>query len=113
MNYATPGYLQELVYKLSKVGQAIDNNDLSAASSFLGSNTDADWVQKANIAFTKLSSSPEEKSEVDAFNSSLASLISSVVRNDMESSKIAFVSSATAFEKWTTLTGLVGRLKGL
>ncbi|XP_034699069.1 thylakoid lumenal 16.5 kDa protein, chloroplastic [Vitis riparia] len=107
------GYLQELVYKLSKVGQAIDNNDLSAASSFLGSNTDADWVQKANIAFTKLSSSPEEKSEVDAFNSSLASLISSVVRNDMESSKIAFVSSATAFEKWTTLTGLVGRLKGL
>lgn len=54
MNYATPGYLQELVYKLSKVGQAIDNNDLSAASSFLGSNTDADWVQKANIAFTKV-----------------------------------------------------------
>ncbi|KAK9269087.1 hypothetical protein L1049_000855 [Liquidambar formosana] len=106
-------YLQELVYKLSKVGQAIDNNDLSAASSVLGPSTDVDWVQKANTAFRKLSSSPEEKTEVDTFNSSLSSLISSVIRNDVESSKIAFVSSATAFEKWTTLTGLVSQLKGL
>lgn len=48
------GYLQELVYKLSKVGQAIDNNDLSAASSVLGGSTDADWVKKANKAFTKV-----------------------------------------------------------
>ncbi|PNS94156.1 hypothetical protein POPTR_018G129600v4 [Populus trichocarpa] len=107
------GYLQDLVYKLSKVGQAIDNNDLSTASSVLGGSTDTDWVKKANIAFTKLSSSPEEKIEVDTFNSSLSSLISSVTSNDIESSKTAFVSSATAFEKWTTLTGLFGQLKGL
>ncbi|KDP32426.1 hypothetical protein JCGZ_13351 [Jatropha curcas] len=107
------GYLQDVVYKLSRVGQAIDKNDLSTASSVLGASTDTDWVQKANIAFSKLSSSPEEKTEVDNFNSSLASLISSVVRNDIESSKIAFVSSASAFEKWTTLTGLIEQLKGL
>ncbi|KAF2318063.1 hypothetical protein GH714_041397 [Hevea brasiliensis] len=108
------GYLQDLVYKLSKVGQAIENNDLSTASSVLGGSTNSDWVQKANIAFSKLSSGPEEKTQVDTFNSSLASLISSVTSNDIESSKIAFVSSATAFEKWTTLTGLVvGQLKGL
>uniref|UniRef100_A0A5B7BWB0 Maintenance of Photosystem II under High light 2 C-terminal domain-containing protein n=1 Tax=Davidia involucrata TaxID=16924 RepID=A0A5B7BWB0_DAVIN len=106
-------YLQDLVYKLSKVGQAIENNDLSAASSVLGQSTDTDWVKKANAAFTKLSSSPEEKTQVDTFNSSIASLISSVVQNDVEASKIAFVSSASAFEKWTTLTGLVVRLKGL
>ncbi|CAL5443340.1 unnamed protein product [Camellia sinensis] len=106
-------YLQDLVYKLSKVGQAIENNDLSAASSVLGPSTDTDWVQKANAAFKKLSSSPEEKSQVDTFNSSLASLISSVIRKDVEASKIAFVSSATAFEEWTALTGLVGQLKGL
>ncbi|KAF8393205.1 hypothetical protein HHK36_021446 [Tetracentron sinense] len=105
--------LQELVYKLSKVGQAIDNNDLSAASSVLGPSTNTDWVKKVNVAFNKLSYSPEEKSEVDTFNSSLASLISSVTRNDVESSKQAFVSSASAFEKWTALTGLVGQLKGL
>lgn len=43
-----------MVYKLSKIGQAIDNNDLSAASSVLGSNTDADWVKKANKAFIKV-----------------------------------------------------------
>ncbi|KAL5769015.1 hypothetical protein ACOSP7_015574 [Xanthoceras sorbifolium] len=107
------GYLQDLVFKLSKVGQAIDNNDLSTASSVLGGSTDTDWVKKANIAFTKLSYGPEEMTEVDTFNSSLASLISSVKKNDIESSKIAFVTSASAFEKWTSLTGFVEKLKGL
>ncbi|XP_057507499.1 thylakoid lumenal 16.5 kDa protein, chloroplastic-like [Actinidia eriantha] len=106
-------YLQDLVYRLSKVGQAIENNDLSAASSVLGHSTDTDWVQKANLAFTKFSSSSEEKTEIDTFNTSLASLISSVVQKDIEASKLAFVSSASAFEKWTALTGLVGQLKGL
>lgn len=105
------GYLQELIYKLSKVGQAIENNDLAAASSLLGPSTNADWVQNVNAAFAKvvtwdaisimyseslfehpacfnlnillvcaawqLSTSPEEKIEVDNFNSSLASLFSS------------------------------------
>ncbi|XVF48075.1 hypothetical protein PTKIN_Ptkin03bG0161800 [Pterospermum kingtungense] len=107
------GYLQDLVYKLSKIGQAIDNNDLSAASTVLGGSTDIDWVKNANLAFSKLSSSPEEKTQVEAFNSSLASLISSVTKNDVASSKVAFVESASAFEKWATLTGLVGQLKGL
>ncbi|MBA0821115.1 hypothetical protein Goarm_017991 [Gossypium armourianum] len=107
------GYLQDVVYKLSEIGQAIDNNDLSTASSVLGGSTDTEWVKNANVAFNKLSSSPEEKTQVETFNSSLASLISSVTKNDVESSKVAFVTSATAFEKWTTLTGLVGQLKGL
>ncbi|KAK9141726.1 hypothetical protein Syun_011126 [Stephania yunnanensis] len=107
------GYLQELVYKLSKVGEAIDNEDLATAGSVLGSSTDADWVQKANSAFSKLTSSPEEKSEVDLFNSSLASLISSVTQKDVKASKTAFVSSAIAFEKWVSLAGLASKLKGL
>ncbi|XLR09007.1 hypothetical protein S83_036945 [Arachis hypogaea] len=107
------GYLRDLVYKLSEVGQAIESNDLPKAGSVLGKGTDTDWVQKANIALNKLSSSAEEKSEVDIFNSSLASLISSVASNDVESSKLAFVTSAAAFEKWTSMTGLVGQLKGL
>ncbi|KAK6151767.1 hypothetical protein DH2020_014402 [Rehmannia glutinosa] len=107
-------YLQDLVYKLSKIGQAIEKNDLSAASSVLGSSSkDTEWVQKVNSALNKLSSSEEEKTEADAFNSSLASLISSVAGNDIEASKVAFVASATAFEKWTTLSGLVEQLKGL
>ncbi|XP_043698683.1 thylakoid lumenal 16.5 kDa protein, chloroplastic [Telopea speciosissima] len=110
---AETAYLQEVVYKLSKVGQAIDNNELSVASSVLGSSTDAEWVRKVNVAFSKLSSSPEEKTVVDSFNLSLASLISSVIQNDIESSKRAFVSSASALEKWTALTGLVEQLKGL
>lgn len=107
------GYLQDLVYKLSKVGQAIENNDLSAASSVLGPSSNADWINNVNTAFSKLSSSAEEKVEVDAFNSSLASLFTSVGKRDIESSKLAFVSSATALEKWIGLTGLVGQIKGL
>ncbi|WOK93575.1 hypothetical protein Cni_G02275 [Canna indica] len=107
------GYIQELIYKLSKVGQAIENNDLAAASSLLGPSTSADWVQNVNAAFTKLSSSPEEETEADNFNSSLASLFSSVGDRDMESSKLAFVSSASALEKWIETSGLVGQLKGL
>ncbi|XP_010533150.1 PREDICTED: thylakoid lumenal 16.5 kDa protein, chloroplastic [Tarenaya hassleriana] len=107
------GYLQDLVYKLSKVGQAIDNDDLSAAGSVLGGSTDTEWVKMVNTAFTKLSSSPEEKTQVETFNSSLASLISSVNKNDIESSKQAFVSSADAFEKWTAMTGLLEQLRGL
>ncbi|KAL9255983.1 Thylakoid lumenal 16.5 kDa protein, chloroplastic-like protein [Drosera capensis] len=106
-------YLQDVIYKLSKVGQAIENNDLATASSVLGKSTETDWIQKANTAFNKLSSKSEEKAVVDTFNSSIAKLISSVVGNDAQLSKIAFVSSASAFEKWTTLTGLVDQLKGL
>ncbi|ERN11353.1 thylakoid lumenal 16.5 kDa protein, chloroplastic [Amborella trichopoda] len=106
-------YLQDLVYKLSRVGEAIDKNDLLTASSVLGPSPDSEWVKNINIAFIKLSSSPEEKSEVDVFNSSLASLISSVSKRDLDSSKGAFVSSASALEKWTSLTGLTGQLKGL
>ncbi|CAI9765780.1 unnamed protein product [Fraxinus pennsylvanica] len=105
-------YLQDLVYKLSKVGQAIENKDLSAASSVLGPSTDTEWVSKIKSAFNKLSSSPEEKTEVDVFNSSLSSLISSVSGKDIEASEKAFVASASALEKWTVLTGLVGQLKG-
>ncbi|CAA7038372.1 unnamed protein product [Microthlaspi erraticum] len=107
------GYLQDLVYKLSKVGQAIEKNDLPAAGLVLGKGTDSEWVKTVNSAFTKLSASPEENTEVEAFNSSLASLITSVNKNDIESSKLAFVSSASAFEKWTTLTGLLAQLKGI
>ncbi|CAN6455155.1 unnamed protein product [Victoria cruziana] len=106
-------YLQELVYKLSEVGQAIDSNDLSAAGAVLGPNTESEWIKNAGAAFNKLSSSSEEKSLVDTFTASLASLISSVAKQDVNSSKLAFVLSATALEKWTSSTGLAGQLKGL
>ncbi|XP_059645921.1 thylakoid lumenal 16.5 kDa protein, chloroplastic-like [Cornus florida] len=107
-------YLQDLVFSLDKVGQALENNDLPAAGFILGlPKNDTDWIKNVNEAFAKLSSSPEEKMQVDIFNSSLVSLIQSVVRNDVEASKIAFVSTASAFEKWTALTGLNEQLKGL
>ncbi|KAH6761588.1 chloroplast thylakoid lumen protein [Perilla frutescens var. hirtella] len=104
--------LQDAVYKLSKIGQALESNNLSEASSVLGS-SNTEWLQKVNSALDKLSYGEEEKTEADIFNSSLASLISSISQNDVEASKIAFVTSATALEKWTTLSGLSERLKGL
>ncbi|EPS60276.1 hypothetical protein M569_14527 [Genlisea aurea] len=107
------GYLQDLVYKLSRVGQAIEGNDLSQVSSVLGRTKDSEWLQNVNAALSKFSSSEEEKTEVDAFNSSLASLISFVSGNDIESSKVVFVESATAFVKWAALSGLGDKLKGL
>ncbi|XP_037457647.1 uncharacterized protein LOC119328775 [Triticum dicoccoides] len=109
---AETGYLQDLVYKLSKVGQAIDKDDLAAAGDVLGPASDAPWVQNVNAAFSKFSSSSEEKSAVDTFNSSLSSLFTSVSKSDINSSKSAFVSSATALEKWVELAGLTGKLKG-
>lgn len=105
--------LQDLVYKLSRVGEAIEKNDLPAASGVLGHDLKTDWVKNAYSALDKFSISPKEKAEVDAFNSSLASLISSVEKNDLKASRVAFVASAGAFEKWTVLTGLAGELKGL
>nr|TKW01982.1 hypothetical protein SEVIR_8G214401v2 [Setaria viridis] len=105
-------YLQDLIYKLSKFRQAIDKDDLPAASNVLGPSTDAQWVQNINAAFSKCSSSPEDRSTVDSFNASLASLFTSVNKLDAGSSKSAFVSSATALEKWIALAGLSGQLKG-
>ena len=46
--------MQDLIYKLSKVGQAIDKDDLPAASSVLGPSSDAQWVQNINVAFSKV-----------------------------------------------------------
>ncbi|KAL5697965.1 hypothetical protein ACHQM5_029058 [Ranunculus cassubicifolius] len=106
-------YMQEVVYKLGKVGQAIKDNKLSVANSVLGPTSKADWVMRANRAFNKLSSSPEEKTEAAALSASLTSLIASVNQRDIISSKTAFVSSVIALENWSTLTGLQGQLKGL
>lgn len=47
-------YLQEVIYKLSKVGQAIENNDLTSAGSVLGQTPDADWLKKANAALSQV-----------------------------------------------------------
>ncbi|KAI5013062.1 hypothetical protein ZWY2020_028016 [Hordeum vulgare] len=108
---AETGYLQDLMYKLSKVGQAIDKDDLAAASDVLGPGSDAPSVQNVNAAFSKFSSSSEEKSVVNSFNCSLSSLFTLMRKSDINSSMSAFVSSATALEKWVELAGLTDKLK--
>ncbi|XP_075489699.1 thylakoid lumenal 16.5 kDa protein, chloroplastic [Primulina tabacum] len=105
--------LQDLIYKLSKVGQAIEKEDISVASKILGPGIDTNWVQKVNFALNQLSSTGEEKVEIDNFNINLASLIASVDKNDIPTAKESFVAVANAFKKWTTLTGLAQKLKGL
>ncbi|XP_073157657.1 thylakoid lumenal 16.5 kDa protein, chloroplastic [Henckelia pumila] len=105
--------LQDLVYKLSKVGQAIDKEDLTTASSVLGPGIDTSWVQKVNFALNQLSTTGEEIVEIDNININLASLIASVDKNDIPTAKESFVAVANAFKKWATLAGLVQQLKGL
>jgi hypothetical protein len=48
--------LQDLVYKLSKVGQAIDKDDLATTGDNLKPDSGAPWVKNVNSAFSKASS---------------------------------------------------------
>ncbi|KAK7330092.1 hypothetical protein VNO77_24278 [Canavalia gladiata] len=68
---AVPWYLQDLVYKLSEVGQAIENDDLPRAGSVFGSGSDIDFALDSEIsewektgAFIINVKCPEEKTEV-------------------------------------------------
>lgn len=48
-------YLQDVVYKLSKIGQAIEKNDLAEANSVIVSTKDTtEWLQKVNSALNKV-----------------------------------------------------------
>lgn len=47
-------YLQDVVYKLSKIGQAIEQKDLAEANSVIVSAKDTEWLQKVNAALNKV-----------------------------------------------------------
>lgn len=105
--------IQNAIYELSKAGQALDGNDFSGASKVLGQSLDVAWIADAKTALSKVSSSREEESEVELFSSAISSLQSAVLKEDINSSKSAFVASAGALEKWSYLTGFAEQLKGL
>ncbi|KAG6551999.1 hypothetical protein Mapa_006305 [Marchantia paleacea] len=102
--------IQKAVYELSKAGQALDSSDFSTASAVLGSNA---WIVEVKAALSTVSKSAEEQSEADTFGTALASLQSAVSAKDTEGSKSAFVASASALEKWSSLTGFSEQIKGL
>eukprot|EP00246_Nothoceros_aenigmaticus_P008088 TRINITY_DN22575_c0_g1_i1.p1 TRINITY_DN22575_c0_g1~~TRINITY_DN22575_c0_g1_i1.p1 ORF type:complete len:217 (-),score=52.28 TRINITY_DN22575_c0_g1_i1:253-903(-) len=104
--------VQAAVYELSKVGQALDGSDFAAADSVLSSR-DKGWIADVETALSKVSSSPEEEGEAQNFTSALAQLQSAVSKQDPDDSKKAFFVSASALERWSTLTGLSNQLKGL
>ncbi|KAL3683635.1 hypothetical protein R1sor_001657 [Riccia sorocarpa] len=103
-------YVQKAVYELSKTGKAIDTADFSTASAVLGSSS---WIANVKTALSTVSKSPEEQGEAETFSNALASLQSAVSKKDTEASKSAFVTSASALEKWTSLTGFSDQVKGL
>eukprot|EP00249_Psilotum_nudum_P027225 c34654_g1_i1 orf=655-1368(-) len=105
--------VQTAIFKLSKAGQALDVNDFLSASSLLGSSLDIDWIEDVKVALSKLSSNDEERTAAKTFSSSLQSLQSAVLNQDLASSKTAFVASASALERWSALTGFAQQLKGL
>ncbi|KAL2612528.1 hypothetical protein R1flu_024220 [Riccia fluitans] len=102
--------VQKAVYELSKTGQALDSADFSTASAVLGSSS---WILDVKAALSTVSKSPEEQGEADTFSTALASLQSAVSKKDTEASKSAFVTSASALEKWSSLTGFSEQIKGL
>eukprot|EP00250_Pteridium_aquilinum_P011788 c20303_g1_i1 orf=211-864(+) len=105
--------LQAAIYQLSKAGQALDGNDFSGASKALGESPSEGWIVNVEKALSKVSSSAEEQDEAKLFSSSLASLQTAVSKQDLDTSKSAFVKSAGALEKWSFLTGFSEQLKGL
>ncbi|XP_002971705.2 thylakoid lumenal 16.5 kDa protein, chloroplastic isoform X2 [Selaginella moellendorffii] len=103
-------YVQNAVYQMSKAGQAIEKDDFVEASNILGA---ADWVSKTKEAFSKVSKNSEQQGQAEIFTSSLQTLQTAVSNKDGQSAKVAFFTSATALEKWTSLTGLTEQIKGL
>lgn len=47
-------FLQDVVYKLSKIGEALEKNDISTATSVLGSSKDTEWLKNVNSALSKV-----------------------------------------------------------
>lgn len=105
--------LQDFVYKLGKLSQAIEKEDISVASKLLGPGIDTDWVQKVNFALNQLSTNGESIVEIDNLNINLASLIASVDKNDIPTAKQSFLAVSNAFKKWSTITGVAKQLKGI
>ncbi|KAJ7558404.1 hypothetical protein O6H91_04G037500 [Diphasiastrum complanatum] len=67
--------VQNAVYNLSRVGEALDVSDYKTASSILGASSgDAEWVVQVKDALLKVSMSADEQVEADQFSSSLSSL---------------------------------------
>lgn len=104
--------VQKAVYELSKAGQAIDGDDYGLAYSVLG-NTDDGWIKEVKSAISKVNRNPEEEGEAANFSAAIEALQSAVLKKDSELSKSAFVASANALEKWSSLTGLFEQIKGL
>lgn len=104
--------VQKAVYELSKTAQAIDGEDYGLASSVLGS-TDEGWIKEVRAAISKVNRNAEEEGEAANFTAALQSLQTAVSEKNLEQSKIAFVASANALEKWSSLTGLFDQIKGL
>ncbi|CAM6104542.1 unnamed protein product [Calypogeia fissa] len=104
--------VQKAVYELSKAGQAIDGEDYGLATSVLGS-TDDGWIKEVKAAIFKVSRNAEEEGEAANFSAALQELQSAVSEKNSELSKSAFVASANALEKWSSLTGFFDQIKGL
>eukprot|EP00850_Spirogloea_muscicola_P000402 SM000001S04804 [mRNA] locus=s1:2261449:2268312:- [translate_table: standard] len=105
--------VQKAVYKLSRTGQALDEADYGTASRVLGASLDADWVAELRAALAKVTSNDEEQKQAEEISSALGALQTAVLKDDVEGACSAFLASAGALEKWSSLTGLNLELQGL
>jgi len=104
--------VQKAVYKLSSVGKAIDEGDLTAASAVIGASLDTDWLKELTAATSAVSTNADESKAAGFLSDSLSSLQTAVSGSSNDKAKEAFVVSAEALEKWTRLTGIYQELQG-
>lgn len=101
--------VQTAVYKLAKVGDALQKGDASGAASTLSGS----WVSDFNSAAGDLTKTPENESKLQAVNSGISGTASAAKGGDLKGAKTAFVGIVVAIQDWAASTGVAGQIKGL
>ncbi|KVH93818.1 hypothetical protein Ccrd_004118 [Cynara cardunculus var. scolymus] len=102
-------YLQDVIYKLSKIGQAIENNDLPSAGSVLGQTLDADWVKMANVALSKTPNAMTELQITEMFVSNKIHQKQTMLTERIGSTNTCYSIFISSQEGWASLTSTTGQ----
>ena len=101
--------VQTAVYKLAKVGAALEKGDPSSAASTLTGT----WVADFGKAAGDLTKTPETRSKLTTVTSSISSAASAAKGGDLSGAKSAYVSTVVAIQDWAATSGISRQLKGL
>jgi hypothetical protein len=101
--------IQTAVYKLAKVGQALEKGDASGAAATLADS----WVTDFAAAGDGLAKTPDNKAKLQQISGAIQGTSDAVGVGNVAAAKVAFVGAAKAIEEWVQAEGIAGQLKGL